>query len=75
MLAEAMLADWRAQAVQVCWCRCTACTTQKVPLRRIRLFFLVVQAVHFRQHTRAARVRKYANMVSANIVPILPTVI
>ena len=30
--------------------------------------FLAVQPVHFRQRTRAARARKSANMVSANMV-------
>ena len=32
--------------------------------------FLVVQPVHLHQHTRAARARKSANMVSANMVSV-----
>ena len=40
--------------------------------RRDRGTFLVVQPVHLHQHTRAARARKSANMVSANMVSILP---
>ena len=34
--------------------------------------FLVVQTVHLHQHTRAARARQSANMVSADKVSILP---
>ena len=34
--------------------------------------FLVVQPMHLHQHTRAARARKSANMVSANMVSVLP---
>ena len=32
----------------------------------------MVQPVHLRQHTRAARARKSANMFSADMVSILP---
>ena len=32
--------------------------------------FLVVRPVHSHRHTRAARVRKSANMVSANMVSV-----
>ena len=37
--------------------------------------FLVVQPVRLHQHTRAARARKSADMVSANMVFILPKVL
>ena len=29
MLAETMLANLRARAARVCWCKCTGCTTKK----------------------------------------------
>ena len=32
MLAETMLADLRARAARVCWCKCTGCTTKKMQL-------------------------------------------
>ena len=34
MSAETMLADLRARAARVSWCKCTGCTTKKVPLRK-----------------------------------------
>ena len=40
--------------------------------KKIDSIFLVVQHVHLHQHTRAARARKSANMVSANTVSVLP---
>ena len=33
---ETTLADLRAKAARVCWCKCTGCTTKKVPLRKPR---------------------------------------
>ena len=30
VLAETMLADLRARAALVCWCKCTCCTTRKL---------------------------------------------
>ena len=46
------------------------------PLRRCSYFlsgtFLGVQSVHLHQHTRAARAHKSANMVSTNMISILP---
>ena len=53
LLAETMLADLRARAARVCWCKRTGCTTRKV-------------------HSRAARARKSANVVSANMVSVAP---
>ena len=60
---------------------CTVCTgilAQVHGLRHpktaatcLRVIFLVVQPVHLHQHTRAARARKSANMVSADRVSIL----
>ena len=32
MLAETLLADLRARATRVCWCKCTGCTTRKTQL-------------------------------------------
>ena len=79
MLAETVLADLRARAARVCWCKCTACTTKEVPLRKmcvcvcclfvcVCVFFLVAQPVHWHQHARAARLRKSASMVWYTIV-------
>ena len=85
VLAETTLADLGARAARVCWCKCTGCTTKKVPRASARFaplrkcheqnscMFLAVQPLHLHQHTRAARARKSANMVSANMVSILPT--
>ena len=56
--------------VQVHWLHHQGSTT-----KRHDSIFLVVQPVHLRQHTRAARARKSANMVSANIVSVLPKVL
>ena len=32
MIAETMLADLRARAARVCWCKCTGCFTQKASM-------------------------------------------
>ena len=37
-LAETTLADLRARAARVCRCKCTGCTTRKVPLRSMTVF-------------------------------------
>ena len=63
MLAETMLADFGTRAARVDWCKCTCCTAKKISYF-LSGTFLVVQPVHLHEHTRAARVRKSANMVS-----------
>ena len=55
MLAETMFADVRARTAQVGWCKRTGC---------------VGATLHLHQHTRAARARTSANMVSANMVSV-----
>ena len=71
MLPEAMLTDLRARAARVRWCECTGCTTKKVQRSFLSGTFLMVQPVHSHQHSRrAARARKYAMMVSANMAPV-----
>ena len=61
MLAETVLADL-----------CALVAPPEGTTKKDMCISVVAQPVHSRQHTRAARARKFANMVSANMVSILP---